>query len=104
MLKCVTAHALRTDLGNVLGRLGHNNERFVIFRRNSPVGILLSIQDYVKEHPDEYYDVQDFTDTLMEQMDPDFQASLRRSARETRRGRYLTHAELKLALRNEKFR
>lgn len=103
MPKVVTAHNLKTGMGSILRQL-RDSERFVILRRNSPVGILLSIQDYVKEHPDEYYDVQDFMDTLMEQMDPDFQASLRRSARDIKRGHYLTHTELKLALRGKKLR
>ncbi len=103
MAKALTAYALKTQLGRVLREL-RDNERFVILRRNLPVGVLISIQDYVKEHPDEYEDVEDFIDTLLEESDAEFQQSLKKEAREVKRGRYLTHTELKLALANKKLR
>ena len=68
------------------------------------MGILLSVQDYVKEHPDQYEDVEDFVDTLLEEGDPKFQRSLKKGAREIKRGLYLTHTKLKLALANKKLR
>jgi len=103
MASAVTAYTLKTQLGRILRDL-RENERFVAVRRNLPVGILMSIQDYVKEHADQYEDVKDFVDTLLEENDPEFQRSLKKGAREIKRGRYLTHTELKLALANKKLR
>jgi hypothetical protein len=101
--RAVTAYTLKTRLGSILREL-RQNERFVVFRRNIPVGILVSIQDYVKEHPEQYEDVEDFVDTLLEETDAEFQRSLKKGAREIKRGRYLTQTELKLALANKKLR
>jgi prevent-host-death family protein len=101
--KAITAHTLKTQLGRVLREV-RENERFVVLRRNLPVAVVQSVQDYVKDHSDEYEDVQDFIDTMMEEADPEFQGSLKRSARQVKRGDYLTHSELKLALANKKFR
>ena len=103
MAKAVTAYNLKTQMGQILREL-RENERFLIFRRNRPVGILLSIQEYVREHPDQYEDAEDFIDTFLEESDPEFQRSLRREAREIRRGNYLSHAQLKLALANQRRR
>ena len=103
MAKAVTASKLKTQMGKILRALGEN-ERFVILRRNRPVGVLLSIQEYVKEHPDQYEDVEDFIDTLLEESDAEFQGSLRRAAKGIRRGHYLSHTQLKLALANQRFR
>jgi hypothetical protein len=103
MTKALTAYTLKTQLGRVHRAL-QDNERFVILRRNLPVGVLISIQDYVKEHPDQYEDVEDFVDTLLEESDAEFQRGLKKGAREIKRDRYLTHTELKLALANKKLR
>jgi len=43
-------------------------------------------------------------DTLLEESDAEFQRSLQKGAREAKRGRYLTHTELKLALASKKLR
>ena len=103
MTRAVTAYTLRTQFGRILRDL-KENERFVVLRRNLPVGVFLSIEDYVKDHPDQYEDVADFMDTMLEQADPEFHGSLKRGAREVKRGHYLTHTELKLALGNKKLR
>ena len=103
MAKAITASTLKTQFGRILREL-RENERFVVLRRNLPVGVLLSVRDHVREHPDQYEDLEDFMDTLLEEADPEFQRSLRRGAREIKRGRYLSHAELKLALANKKLR
>ena len=103
MAKAITAYALKTQLGRVLRDL-QGNERFVVLRRNIPVGVLLSVKDFVKEHADQYEDVEDFLDTLLEESDPEFQRSLKQGSREVKRGRYLSHTELKLALANKKLR
>jgi len=103
MAKAVTAYTLKTQLGRILREL-RENERFVVLRRNLPVGVLISVQDYVKEHPDQYEDVEDFVDALLEEADPEFQRSLKKGARQIKQGRYLTHTELKLALANKNFR
>jgi hypothetical protein len=103
MAKAVTAYTLKTQLGRILREVGAN-ERFLVLRRNRPVGVFISIGDYVREHPDEYEDVEDFIDTFLEEGDPEFQRSLRKGAREFKSGHYLTHRDLKLALANKKLR
>lgn len=103
MAKAITAYTLRTQLGRILRQL-RQNERFVVLRRNLPVGVFLSVQDYVREHPDHYEGVEDFMDTLLEETDPEFQRSLRQGAREIKRGHYLSHAEMKMALARKKLR
>ena len=97
MAKAVTAYTRKTQLGRILRDL-RDNERFVVLRRNRPVGVLVGIEDYVREHPDQYEDVEDVIDTLLEEGDPEFQRGLRRGSKEIRRGRYLSHTELKPAL------
>ncbi len=103
MAKVITASMLKTHLGSILRGL-RENESFVILRRNFPAGILVSIRDYVKEHPDQYEDVQDFVDTLLEESDPAFKRSLKRSARQIRWGHYLSHAKAKRALASNRLR
>jgi PHD/YefM family antitoxin component YafN of YafNO toxin-antitoxin module len=103
MTRAITAYTLKTQLGRVLREL-RENQRFVVLRRNIPVGVLLSVSDFVRQHPDRYEDVEDFLDTLLEEADPEFQRSLRQGAREMKKGRYLTHSQLKLALANKKLR
>ena len=102
-MHATTAHNLKRQLGRILRELRESGEEFVVFRRNVPVGVLISLKEYVKAHADEYEDVQDFLDTLVEESDPEFQMSVRRAAGEIRRGRYLSHTRLKLALANKKF-
>jgi prevent-host-death family protein len=103
MAKAVTANILKTQMGRVLRAVGEG-ERFVILRRNRPVGVLLSVQQYVKDHPDQHEDVEDFIDTLLEESDPEFQKSLKSGARQIRRGKYLSHNQLKVALTNQRLR
>lgn len=103
MTKAVTAYTLKTQFGRILRDLGEN-ERIVILRRNRPVGVLLSVQEFIQQHADQYEDVADFLDTLLEESDTRFQRSLRREAKEIKKGRYLTHNQLKLALANKNSR
>lgn len=103
MAKAVTAHILKTQLGRILREVGAN-EQFLVLRRNHPVGIFMGIEDYVRQHPDRYEDVEDFIDTFLEEGDPEFQRSLRKGAREIERGHYLSRSALKLALVNKKLR
>lgn len=103
MLKAVSALTLRTQLGRILQEL-RGNERFLVLRRNRPVGVLVSIQNYVKKHADQYEDVQDLMDTFLEEGDLAFQRSLKEAADDVRQGRYLSHTKLKLALAGKKLR
>lgn len=103
MAKAVTAYTLKSQLGRILREV-RANERFLVLRRNRPVGVFMGIEDYVREHPDQYEDVEDFIDTFLEEGDPEFQRSLRKGAEEIGRGHYLTHRALKLALANKKLR
>ena len=103
MPKAVTAYTLKTQLGRILREVGAN-EQFLVLRRNRPIGVFMSVEDYVREHPDQYEDVEDFIDTFLEEGDREFQQSLRKGAREIERGHYLSHRDLKLALANKKLR
>lgn len=91
-MKAITAYAFGRELGRILKEL-RQNERFVVLCHNRPVGIFLGIEDYVREHPDEYEDVEDFLNTLLEEGDREFQHSLRRGAGEVKRGLYLSRGE-----------
>lgn len=95
--KAVTAHTLKTHLGSIFREL-KDHKRFVVLKRNIPVGIFLSLEEYVKEHSDEYEDVQDFIDTWLEQKDPEFHRSLKEGAKQYARGEYITHTQLKAML------
>jgi hypothetical protein len=53
---------------------------------------------------EEYEDIVDCLDTLLEEGDPEFQKSLKQAARQVKRGRYLTHTDLKLAVADKKIR
>ncbi len=97
--KALTAAALKNHTGDVLRALGEQ-QAFLLFRRNKPLGILLSLEQYVKDHPDEYEDVQDYLDTWMEQHDAEFQRSLRESHAQYRRGAYLPLEKVRMMLRN----
>jgi PHD/YefM family antitoxin component YafN of YafNO toxin-antitoxin module len=43
----VSALTARTQLGQIMKRISQNNERFVIDRRGQPIGIIMSIKDYI---------------------------------------------------------
>ena len=94
--RVVPAHYFRTQLGSILEAL-QEHRRYVITKSGMPRAIVLSLDDYISEHPD-YDDLEDFIDTLMEQKDRDFQESLRRSREEIAKGQYYTHTQLKKAL------
>ena len=102
MTRAITAAQLKARLGRVLKSV-QDKERFLILRRNTPIGVLMSIHEYVKNRPDEYEDVQDFLDTFMEENDPEFQRSLRNSQEDYKAGRFLTHKQLKVRLAGKKF-
>ena len=96
MTKVIPAHRFRTQLGTILEALkGH--QRYIVTKSGTPTAILLSLEDYIHES-DDYEDLEDFLDTLMEQNDPEFQKSLRRSHEGFKRGEGYTHKELKKIL------
>lgn len=47
MTNVVSALTARTQLGKIMKRVSQNNERFVIDRRGQPIGIIMSIKDYI---------------------------------------------------------
>lgn len=92
----IPAHIFRIHLGAVLEEV-ENNRRFLLTRRGVPVGVLLSIEDYVKGNP-EFEDVADFLDTLVEEGDSQFQKTLRRGYETIKRGEFYTLRDLKRGL------
>ncbi len=98
--RALTAAALKNHTGDVLRGL-REQQTFLLFRRNKPLGIIQSLEQYVKDHADEYEDVQDYLDTWMEQRDAEFQRSLGESQAQYRRGEFLTVEEVRMMLRNQ---
>ena len=93
----IAASALKTRTGTLLRALSQRNS-FLVLRRNRPVAILQSLESYVAEHPDEYYDVDDYLETWMEEHDPEFKRSLDQAREDYRKGLFLTPAQVRLRL------
>ena len=66
------AALLRSHLGSILDKVSTQNARFVITKNGEPTAAVLSITDL---------------DDILEELDPEFQKSLRIAAREHHSGR-----------------
>ncbi|MEW6742070.1 MAG: type II toxin-antitoxin system Phd/YefM family antitoxin [Planctomycetota bacterium] len=75
MIATVPAYVARTQLRSLLREVSRKRARFVITKSGKPTVVLLSVTDL---------------DDILEELDPEFQESLRVEAREHRRGRTLT--------------
>ena len=95
----IAASALKTRTGILLRALSQRHS-FLVLRRNRPVAILQSLESYVAQHPDEYYDVDDYLETWMEEHDPEFKRSLGKAREDYRKGLFLTPAQVRLRLDN----
>ena len=74
----IPASIARTQLGSLLERLKQNKARFVITKSGKPAAVLLDISDY---------------DDMVEELDPEFQKSLRIAAAEHKAGKSVTLQE-----------
>ena len=78
----IPASIARTQLGSLLRQIAQKKTRFVISKGGKPAAVLLGIDDF---------------DDILEELDPEFQKSLRIAANEYRSGKAIT---LKEYLRN----
>ena len=85
-LKEISALEVRQHLGEILSQVANQRNRFVIKKAGIPTAILLSIQDYE--------DLEDLVDTALEQLDPEYQKSLKRARKDIEAGRYIRSEEM----------
>jgi prevent-host-death family protein len=74
MTRNITAMQARQNFGDLLNRTNLKGERFLINRSGKPMAIIMSVNDYK--------DMEDLLDTLLEEADPDFQKALLSSRKE----------------------
>ena len=77
-LKPISALKFRRKIGEIMSRAVYGHEKFVVEKAHKPWVVIMSIEDYE--------DMQDMIDTLMEQTDKDFQNSLVESMKEYEKG------------------
>jgi prevent-host-death family protein len=71
----VPARVARTQLGSLLREVARRKARFVITKSGKPTAILLSASEF---------------DDILEELDPEFQKSLKAAAKEYRVGRAIS--------------
>ena len=71
----VPAYIARTQLGSLLKQVAQRRTRFVITRSGRPTAVLLGASDF---------------DDILEELDPEFQKSLKVAAKERRAGKAVT--------------
>ena len=91
MTRNVSAMQARQKFGELLDRAKLRGERFMIKRSGKPIAVIMSINDYE--------DMEDLLDTLMEEADKDFQKALLESRREYEAGEVGSESELWDALK-----
>ena len=74
----VPAYIARTQLGSLLKQAAKRKARFVITRSGKPTAVLLGIGDF---------------DDMLEELDPEFQKSLKVAAKEYRAGKAVSLRE-----------
>lgn len=84
MTATVPAYVARTQLGSLLKQVSQRKARFVITKSGKPTAVLLSASDF---------------DDMLEELDPEFQKSLKVAAKEHRAGQAISlHDYLKRRL------
>ena len=74
-LTAVPAYIARTQLGSLLKQVGERKARFLITKSGKPTAVLLSATDF---------------DDILEELDPEFQESLKIAAKEHRTGKAMS--------------
>lgn len=74
----IPASIARTQFGSLLRQIAEERTRFVISKGGKPAAVLLGIDDF---------------DDILEELDPEFQKSLRVAAKEYRSGKAITLKE-----------
>jgi len=85
-LKTISALKFRRKIGEIMNRAVYGHEKFVVEKAHKPWVVIMSVEDYE--------DMQDMIDTLMEQIDKDFQNSLLESMEEYEKGETLSIDDL----------
>ena len=75
MATTIPAYIARTQFGSLLKEAAEKKARFVITKGGKPTAVLLSIADF---------------DDILEELDPEFQKSLKIAAKEIRAGKGVT--------------
>ena len=75
MTTIIPAYIARTQLGSLLKQVRQKKARFVITKSGKPTAVLIGAEDF---------------DDMLEELDPEFQRSLRVAAKEYRQGRSVT--------------
>ena len=78
MITTVTAYVARTQLGALLKQVGERKARFIITKSGKPTAVLLGATDF---------------DDIVEELDPEFQRSLKVAAKEHRAGKSIALKE-----------
>jgi prevent-host-death family protein len=78
MTTTVPAYIARTQLGFLLQQVREKKARFVITKSGKPTAVLLGAEDF---------------DDMLEELDPEFQKSLKVAARQYREGKSITLKE-----------
>ena len=74
----IPANIARTQLGSLLKQVAGKKARFIITKSGKPTAVLLGAQDF---------------DDILEELDPEFQKSLKGAAKEYRAGKSVTLRE-----------
>lgn len=72
MTTTVPAYIARTQLGSILKQVAEKKARFIITKSGKPTAVLLGASDY---------------DDIVEELDPEFQKSMKTAAKEYRAGK-----------------
>lgn len=80
--KVISAKDIRSRLGEVINQVAYGRQPYLITRHDKPAVIMLSVEDYE--------DLLDAVDTMLEQMDPEFQKSLNQGMTAFQAGRGAT--------------
>lgn len=75
MTTTIPAYIARTQLGSILKQVAERKARFVITKSGKPTAVILSATDF---------------DDILEELDPEFQKSLKVAAKEHRAGKSIT--------------
>ena len=75
MTTTIPAYVARTQLGSLLEQVAQKKARFVITKNGKPTAVLMGATDF---------------DDMLEELDPEFQKSLKVAAKEVRAGKGIT--------------
>ena len=75
MTTSIPAYVARTQLGSLLKQVTQRKARFIITKSGKPTAVLLSASDF---------------DDMLEELDPEFQRSLKTAAKEYRTNRAIS--------------